>query len=235
MRQVAGVVGCHGQRVKNMMRRLSRLDAALAVVDQLLRPEATPEATYDHDAHPSRGETPLVPQEPLTAAERRCSARLLRVDHAGEVCAQGLYHGQMMTAQDVQWREVLLRAAGEEQRHLHWCAARLRQLDASPSLLAPFWYGSSVTLGAAVGLLGDGPSKAFLRETEDQVVDHLEGHLERLPVRDMASRHILQRMAREEAGHSTAAARLGGRKPPWAIRLAMWGMARLMTTSTARL
>jgi ubiquinone biosynthesis monooxygenase Coq7 len=213
-----------------MVRRLSRLDALLTVADQLLRPG------LDHGADQVRpGEGGLVPQGRLTAAESRCSVRLMRVNHAGEVCAQGLYHGQALMAHDLQWRETLLRAAGEEQHHLHWCAARLRQLDASPSLLAPFWYGSSVALGAAVGMLGDGPSKAFLRETEDQVVDHLEGHLARLPAQDMASRHILQRMVRDEAAHSATAAKLGGRKPSWGVRLAMWGMARFMTTTTAHL
>ncbi len=213
-----------------MMRRLSRLDTVLAVVDQLLRPDSACETDPL-----SAGESQLVPQEVLTPAERRCSARLLRVDHAGEVCAQGLYHGQALLARDPTWREALLHAASGEQRHLLWCAQRLHQLSSSPSMLAPFWYGSSATLGAVVGLLGDGPSKAFLRETEDQVVDHLEGHLQRLPARDVVSRHLLQRMVREEADHSATAARFGGRKPPWGVRLAMWGMARLMTTSTAHI
>lgn len=213
-----------------MMRRLSRLDAVLAVVDQVLRPDRT------CDPEPcSPDGSQLVAQEALTPEERRCSARLLRVDHAGEVCAQGLYHGQVLLARDAAWREALLAAARGEQRHLAWCAQRLHQLSSSPSVLAPFWYGSSVILGAVVGVLGDGPSKAFLRETEDQVVDHLEGHLQRLPARDVVSRHLLQRMAREEAEHSATAARFGGSKPPWGVRLAMWGMARLMTTSTARL
>jgi ubiquinone biosynthesis monooxygenase Coq7 len=217
-------------RKKTMMRRLTRLDAVLTVIDQMIRPGPR------HEAIPPRtGIRELVPQEILTPAERQCSAQLLRVDHAGEVCAQGLYHGQAVMAKEVPWREALLGAAHEEQRHLQWCAERLRELDASPSVLVPFWYGSSLALGVFVGLLGDGPSKAFLRETEDQVVDHLEGHLDRLSPHDTASRHILQRMAREEAGHSATAARLGGRKPAWGVRLAMWTMARLMTTTSARL
>ena len=47
----------------------------------------------------------------LTDAERRLSAALMRVNHAGELAAQALYHGQAFAARSAGTREMLLAAA----------------------------------------------------------------------------------------------------------------------------
>ena len=47
----------------------------------------------------------------LTEAERKHAAGLMRVNHAGEICAQALYEGQALTARDAQVRETLRTAA----------------------------------------------------------------------------------------------------------------------------
>src|SRR5882757_4373640 len=57
----------------------------------------------------------------LTEAQRRESAALMRVNHAGEVAAQALYHGQALVSRSPATREVLLKAANEETDHLAWC------------------------------------------------------------------------------------------------------------------
>ena len=48
------------------------------------------------------------------------------------------------------------------------------------SLLNPLWYAMSFGLGAAAGLAGDKWSLGFVAETEKQVCEHLESHLEKL-------------------------------------------------------
>src|SRR5262249_1512328 len=65
---------------------------------------------------------------------RAHAAGLMRVNHAGEVCAQALYEGQAMVARDAQVRDALLAAAREEEDHLAWCDQRLRELDSRPSV-----------------------------------------------------------------------------------------------------
>ena len=90
-----------------------------------------------------------LPTTTLTDAERRHAAGLMRVNHAGEVAAQALYHGQALASRDPAIREHLLHAADEERAHLQWCEQRLNELGAKPSVLQPLWYAGSFVMGAA--------------------------------------------------------------------------------------
>ena len=66
---------------------LSWPDRLIAAVDQGLRAiHAPPAATR---ASPAAA----VAETDLTAQDRRRSAALMRVNHAGEIAAQALYHG----------------------------------------------------------------------------------------------------------------------------------------------
>src|SRR5690606_12302452 len=69
----------------------------------------------------------------MSEAERRHAAGLMRVNHAGEVAAQALYHGQAAVARSPETREMLLKAAREEADHLAWCETRLEELHSRPS------------------------------------------------------------------------------------------------------
>ena len=50
------------------------------------------------------------------------------VDHAGEVAAQALYHGQALTARTQRLRDTMEQAAREEGDHLRWCHKRVEEL-----------------------------------------------------------------------------------------------------------
>lgn len=104
-------------------------------------------------------------------------AGLMRVNHAGEVCAQALYQGQALTAQLTHIKKQMSDAAAEETDHLAWCEERLAELGSKPSILNPLWYGGSIILGALAGLAGDKVSLGFVAETERQVAHHLHRHL----------------------------------------------------------
>lgn len=165
----------------------------------------------------------------LSGPERTLSAALMRVNHAGEVCAQALYHGQALTARDSNARAALEQAATEEGDHLAWTEGRIEELGGRKSLLNPLWYAGSFALGAAAGLLGDRWNLGFLAETERQVVAHLDGHLERLPAADTKSRSIVEQMRDDEARHATSALRHGGTALPDPVRRAMALSSRVMT------
>jgi ubiquinone biosynthesis monooxygenase Coq7 len=85
-------------------------------------------------------------------------------------------------------------ASGEENDHLAWCEARLKELGSHPSVLNPMFYAGAFTIGALAGKAGDRWSLGFVAETEYQVVQHLNAHLERLPAHDRPSRAILEQM-----------------------------------------
>ena len=168
-------------------------------------------------------------EAPLADAQRHLSASLMRVNHTGEVCAQALYQGQALTARDSTAREALTQAAQEETEHLAWTERRIAELGGSKSVLNPLFYAGSFAIGAVAGMLGDKWNLGFLAETERQVVQHLEGHLARLPVDDHKSRAILQQMRDDEAKHATSALNHGGTELPEPVKAAMKASSKAMT------
>lgn len=176
-----------------------------------------------------------IPDVPLDEAQRRHAAGLMRINHVGEICAQGLYFGQAAVAREPGTREHLLAAAREETDHLAWCAERLRELDSRPSLFNPLWYAGSYALGALAGLRGDGWNLGFVVETERQVEAHLDEHLESLPEGDQRSREILRRMKIDEARHADNAEQAGARVLPQPIPALMAAASKVMKTIAYRI
>ena len=170
----------------------------------------------------------MDPQEKIHAAG------LMRVNHAGEICAQALYEGQAMVAREAGVRRALLNAAREEEDHLAWCDERLQELDSRPSRLNPLWYGMSFVLGAATGLMGDRVSLGFVAATEDQVCRHLDRHMRDLPVDDQRSRAIVAQMRADEARHGASALAAGGADFPQPIKDAMTLISGVMTATSYR-
>ena len=199
------------------------LDSVLTALDRGLRAVFAP-------GRPSRP-VPGSPAQPLAEAERRASAALMRVNHAGELAAQALYHGQAFVARSPATRAMLLDAARSESDHLGWCEARLAELSARPSRLNPLWYAASFAIGAAAALAGDRMSLGFVAETERQVEGHLDDHLDRLPKSDTRSRAILETMRAEEIAHGAAAAAAGGAQLPGPVCALMRHTARVMTAT----
>lgn len=170
-----------------------------------------------------------------TAQEVRLSGALMRVNHVGEICAQGLYQGQALTARNPSVRAQFHQAAGEEIDHLTWTSQRLSELGARPSIFNPLWYVGSLAIGTLAGVRGDRYSLGFMAETEQQVEKHLAGHLSRLPEADFRSRAIVAQMKHDEATHASTALQMGGIRPPWLIRQAMRSVAKIMTSVSFRL
>ena len=168
----------------------------------------------------------------LSEFDRNNSANLMRVIHSGEVAAQGLYRGHALTARLEGTREKMDHAALEELDHLSWCNKRLEELNDKPSLLSPIWYGLSFGMGAIAGAAGDKWSLGFVHETEEQVVTHLEGHLDKLSTEDKKTIAILEQMRIDEAQHSQEALESGAEDLPEGIKKLMSVIARVMTKSS---
>lgn len=186
----------------------------------------------------SRMSRPLpVPQESsvsgevpeLSPAERAHAAGLMRVNHVGEVCAQALYQAQKLATRSPSLQAVFTRAAIEEEDHLAWTAKRLEALDSRPSLLNPVWYTGALAIGLAAGRLGDRVSLGFMAETERQVEQHLDSHLDQLPAADHESRAIVEQMRVDEAEHGKAAMDAGGIELPLPVRALMRAVSKVMT------
>ena len=211
-------------------RQLTPIDRLLSGVNNALRTVAAPAG---RSARPNpAGE---IADAELAASEKAHAAGLMRVNHAGEVAAQGLYQGHAAVARDRSIEQQMHEAAEEEFDHLAWCEQRLQELGENPSLLSPVWYAGAFAIGAASGVLGDKWSLGFIAETEDQVCAHLESHLDELPAGDVRSRAIVATMRDEEAEHGENAIEAGAAKLPAPVKKVMQLTARIMTTTAYRL
>lgn len=212
------------------------LDRFIGEIDKAIKVLAAP--AHAARPNPADGVTAAgAAAAALSAAERRHSARLMRVNHAGEVSAQALYQGQALTAADASVAAAMRHAAAEETDHLAWCGQRLGELGGAVSRLNPLWYAGSFAIGAVAGAVGnalggDRVSLGFIVETERQVESHLSDHLGRLPPGDQRSRAILEQMKHDEVHHGATAAALGGSELPGPVRGLMRAVSRVMTRVT---
>lgn len=207
----------------------SPLDRGLHAVDHALR------TIWARHTAQRPCPTATEAETPLSEAERREAAALMRVNHVGEVCAQALYQAQALATKDAALRAHFEAAARDETDHLAWCEQRLVALGGRPSLLNPIWYAGAFGLGLLAGRAGDRASLGFVAETERQVEQHLDGHLDRLPAGDTASRAVVQQMRDDEVRHAREAEAAGGTALPAPLRWAMRGAAKVMTFTAHRI
>lgn len=211
-------------------RDFSSADRALLNLDQAVR-------TLFGRPHTTSRPNPGVmqPEAELDDETRDHTARLMRINHTGEVCAQGLYQGQALTARDAVVRDSMQQSAAEENDHLDWCEQRVEELGGRLSLLNPVFYAGSFAIGAIAGIAGDKWSLGFVAETERQVESHLDHHLDEVSPEDQRTRVILEQMKTDEIEHGQKAIDHGGSSLPAPIRGLMKATAKVMTTAVYRL
>ncbi|WP_028669481.1 2-polyprenyl-3-methyl-6-methoxy-1,4-benzoquinone monooxygenase [Saccharospirillum impatiens] len=213
-----------------MPRSLSFSDRLVTHLDNALK-TLTPGAVQAREPNPARHrEAPALEPD-----QSRHIAGLMRINHTGEVCAQGLYQGQALTAKLARVRTSMEEAADEELDHLAWCEQRLGELNSRTSYLNPVFYGLSYAMGAAAGIAGDAWSLGFVAATEDQVSAHLRDHLHQIDQQDPRSTVILERMLEDEERHAEHALAAGGRDFPPQVKQIMTGISKVMTRTVYRI
>ena len=211
-------------------RRLTAIDKLITHADRALQTVFGEPVGSERD-NPARQKS----DGDLTSTDKARSLCLMRVNHAGEVCAQALYQGQALTARDPAVRNSMQRSAAEENDHLDWCEQRVEELGGRLSLLNPVWYAGSFAIGALAGIIGDKWSLGFVAETEKQVEGHIEEHLDQIPQEDRRTRAILEQMKADEIEHGQKALDHGGVALPGPVRALMKVTAKVMTTSVYRI
>lgn len=205
------------------------IDQLLATADNALR-------TLSGANHASRPcPTAADPAAPLSDADKQLAGALMRVNHVGEVCAQALYNAQALSTRDPILKRHFELAAREETDHLAWTQQRLQELGARVSLLNPLWYAGAFGIGLLAGRIGDATSLGFVVETERQVEQHLESHLDKLPADDLRSQAIVRQMKEDEARHAASAQQAGAAELPLPVRWMMRAAAKVMTTTAHRI
>jgi ubiquinone biosynthesis monooxygenase Coq7 len=171
-------------------------------------------------------------QPDLTDDDLKHTARLMRVNHTGEVCAQALYRGQLFFNSDEVTEKSLKQAAFEEIDHLNWCEQRIKELGGRTSYLNPIFYMSSFSLGAIAGKIDNKINLGFLEATEKQVAAHLESHIKKIPKNDEKTHAILKQMKYDEQCHQKTAKLLGSKELPSFVQKIMNVTSKLMTKTT---
>ena len=166
--------------------------------------------------------------EDLSSDEIKESSKVMRINHMGEVCAQGLYRGQATYTKNKHIKDKLYKICDEENEHLKLCNLRLMELNEKQSVLNPVWYLASFTLGAIAGLKEDKYKMGFIEETEKQVKDHLIESISMLPKKDKRSRDFLEAIAEDEEKHRATAKNIGSEKLPNSVKYTMDKLSKIM-------
>lgn len=213
--------------INHSIRHYTWLDKLCLELDYALRTLANNPKTTQRAYPAAKMDEPI-----LTASEQRHAAGLMRINHAGEVSAQALYQGQRLSSHTPAIQDKMHQASLEEGDHLAWCQRRLNEFGSHTSYLNPLWYTGSLLIGLTAGMIGDQWNLGFLAETEQQVVQHLEEHLRKMPVNDQKSLVILRQMQIDEAKHRDDANAAGAAPLPGLIKTGMQWMSKIMVKTT---
>ena len=122
------------------MKDFSKLDEIIREIEYGL--EAVHDKTKSQKANKFTKNT-----ETLSKSDNKLSERIMRVNHMGEVCAQGLYRGQAAFTDDDETRKQLYMMCNEEREHLKICHDRLDELGAKGSILMGYGIYRHLLLG----------------------------------------------------------------------------------------
>jgi ubiquinone biosynthesis monooxygenase Coq7 len=206
------------------------IDRILIEIDRGLKLLSTP--TIQTRDRPDKY---ILESASLSSSEKKIHSKYMRVNHSGEICAQGLYRGQLFFNKNKNIKNKLTEAALEEIDHLAWCDSRINELNGSKSKLNPILYIGSFSIGATASIIDDKYNLGFLSETESQVALHLESHIKKLNPLDKKTLKIIQSMKEEEEGHKKSAVEMGGVELPKIIKKMMSVASKIMTSITYKI
>ena len=169
----------------------------------------------------------------LNNKEAKISEKVMRINHMGEICAQGLYRGQAAHTKDTDIKSKLYIICEEENEHLKLCNLRLKELDGRPSILNPLWYFSSYILGSIAGMKDADWKLGFIEETEKQVKEHLKESILQLPENDHRSKDFLKQIAKDEEKHKVTVQDIGSNDIPDIIKRGMHVSSKIMKKLTS--
>lgn len=149
----------------------------------------------------------------LGTADR--TARMLRVDQAGEYGAIRIYAGQMavMGTRAPHATEVAGMAA-QEAEHQARFDAMIAERGVRPTLLQPVWSVAGYALGAATALMGPEAAMACTAAIETEIDKHYTEQLEELGDEDPELSEVIRKFRDDEREHRDAALAAGAEKAP---------------------
>lgn len=143
------------------------------------------------------------------------SARMLRVDQAGEYGATRIYAGQLAVLGDRNpIAAEIQHMAEQESAHREKFDALLAERGVRPTALQPFWDVAGFALGAATALIGPKAAMACTAAVETEIDRHYTQQLEELGEDDPELSALIEQFRDDERAHRDAALAAGAEQAP---------------------
>jgi len=143
------------------------------------------------------------------------SARMLRVDQAGEYGATRIYAGQLAVLGDRSPISAEIQhMAEQEAAHRQKFDALLAARGVRPTALQPFWDVAGFALGAATALIGPKAAMACTAAVETEIDLHYSQQLEELGEDDPELSALIEQFRDDERAHRDAALAAGAEEAP---------------------
>ncbi|PHR58326.1 MAG: demethoxyubiquinone hydroxylase family protein [Robiginitomaculum sp.] len=138
-------------------------------------------------------------------------AQMLRVDHAGETAAVGIYRGQQAVfgglAHKQELADQFAEMEAEEQIHLAAFHQQLQNRNERPTAMIGLWQGMSYALGVGTALLGERAAHACTEAVEDVIEQHYQHQIDELEQIDQEPelREMFTKFREDELEHRDTA------------------------------
>ncbi len=151
-------------------------------------------------------------------ALRTRTARMLRVDHAGEVAAKRIYQGQLaVLKQQPRARAnitLIEEMAASEAAHLAAFERLIKARRVRPTALSPLWDAASYGLGVASALLGERAAMACTVAVEEVICEHYQRQINELGPDDPELTAMITGFRADEMAHRETALAQGAALAP---------------------
>jgi 3-demethoxyubiquinol 3-hydroxylase len=172
------------------------------------------------------------PYLPGDRAAHDDTARMIRVDQAGEYGATRIYAGQLAVIRRGRAAGAIREMAEQEQRHLAQFDRLVSERRVRPTALSPLWHIAGYALGAATALMGERAAMACTVAVEEVIDGHYARQAELLGADDPELAETIHAARADELAHrDTALAHEATEAPGYELisaairtgaRLAIW-------------
>jgi 3-demethoxyubiquinol 3-hydroxylase len=138
---------------------------------------------------------------PGDETEAARTARMIRVDHAGEYGARRIYAGQIAVLGNGPQGDVLRHMQAQEQVHLDKFSALIAQRRVRPTALLPLWHLAGFALGAVTAAMGTRAAMACTVAVEEAIDEHYRAQTEALGAEEPELRETIENFRQEELEH----------------------------------
>lgn len=143
------------------------------------------------------------------------TARMLRVDQAGEYGATRIYAGQLaVMGNRAPHAGEVTAMAEQEVGHLQKFDAMLTERGVRPTALQPLWSVAGYALGAATALIGPEAAMACTAAIEQEIDRHYTSQLAELGDQDPELSAVVSEFREDERAHRDTALAAGAERAP---------------------